>query len=107
MRFFAFSSVAAVSMGVLSTAVVLTAVAARAADKPAKTAGVAEQMIQKFDKNGDKALDATELSAAMAEHREQHAKKMGKPVKATKGPTPEAPSNASTPTATASWMPRN
>ncbi len=55
MKFFAFSSMVAVSMGVLSTVVVLTAVSAQAADKPAKTAGAAEQMIQKFDKNGDKA----------------------------------------------------
>ena len=90
MKFFAFSSMVAVSMGVLSTVVVLTAVSAQAADKPAKTAGAAEQMIQKFDKNGDKALDATELGAALAEHREQHAKKTGKPVKETKRPAPEA-----------------
>jgi Ca2+-binding EF-hand superfamily protein len=85
MKFFAFSTVAAIS-----TAMLLTVVPAHAADKPAKTAGAAEQIIQKFDKNGDKALDATELGAAMAEHREQHAKKTGKPAKEPKAAAPEA-----------------
>jgi Ca2+-binding EF-hand superfamily protein len=43
-------------------------------------------MIQKFDRNGDGALDASELAAAIAEHQEHHAAKTGKTVKATKGP---------------------
>ena len=68
----------------------LLAVTANAADKPAKTEAVAEQMIQKFDKNGDKALDATELGAAIAEHKEQHAKKAGKVAKESKGATTES-----------------
>ena len=68
----------------------LLAVTAHAADKPAKAATAAEQMIQKFDKNGDGALDSTELGAAIAEHKEQHAKKTGKVAKESKGVTPEA-----------------
>ena len=68
----------------------LLAATAHAADKPAKTEAAAEQMIQKFDKNGDGALDAKELGAAIAEHKEQHAKKTGKVAKESKGVTPEA-----------------
>jgi Ca2+-binding EF-hand superfamily protein len=67
----------------------LLAATAHAADKPTKAATAAEQMIQKFDKNKDGALDATELGAAIAEHKEQHAKKTGKVAKESKGPTTE------------------
>jgi Ca2+-binding EF-hand superfamily protein len=67
----------------------LLAVTANAAGKPNKPATAAEQMIQKFDKNGDGALDATELGAALAAHKEEHAKKTGKVAKEGKGPIPE------------------
>jgi Ca2+-binding EF-hand superfamily protein len=62
---------------------------ASAADKPSKKEAEAAQMIQQFDKNGDGALDATELGAAIAAHKEAHAQKKGKVVKAGKGPAPE------------------
>jgi Ca2+-binding EF-hand superfamily protein len=65
----------------------LLAVTSNAADKPNKAATAAEQMIQKFDKNGDGALDATELGAALAAHKEEHAKKTGKVAKESKGPS--------------------
>jgi Ca2+-binding EF-hand superfamily protein len=73
----------------LTVMAALLAVTAHAADKPNKAATAAEQMIQKFDKNGDGALDATELGAALAAHKEEHAKKTGKVAKEGKGPTAE------------------
>ena len=58
---------------------------ARAAD-PGKSAAAGGPMLQKFDKNGDGALDAYELAAALAQHEEHHAAKSGKPAKAAKEP---------------------
>jgi Ca2+-binding EF-hand superfamily protein len=55
------------------------------AETPARPATVAERMIQKFDRNGDGALDATELASAIAEHQEHRAAETGKVVKASKG----------------------
>jgi hypothetical protein len=64
----------------------LVAATANAADKPVKAPAANGTMLQKFDKNGDGALDAAELATAIAQHKQHHAKKSGKMVKATKGP---------------------
>jgi Ca2+-binding EF-hand superfamily protein len=52
-----------------------------------KGATIAQQMIEKFDKDGDGKLDATELAAALEEHQAKHAKteKVVKQGKAAKG----------------------
>jgi len=55
------------------------------AQTPVKATTAAGRMIQKFDRNGDGALDATELAAAIAEHQEHHAAKTGKVAKVSKG----------------------
>ena len=58
---------------------------ANAAD-PGKPTAAGGPMLQKFDKNGDGTLDASELAAALAQYQEHHAAKSGKPAKTTKEP---------------------
>jgi Ca2+-binding EF-hand superfamily protein len=55
-----------------------------AKDNPTGKGNIVQHILKQFDKNGDGALDASELSAFL-DAREKHRSEAGKPEKAGKG----------------------